>query len=149
MEKYMEIAIKLAKKAYKRGDVPVGAIIVRNGKIISKAYNKKEKKKIASRHAEIEAIEKACKKRKSWYLDDCEIYITMEPCLMCAGAILQSRIKKIVYGVENQKFGYLKSIENIFDNDKLNHKPDIVGGIMSWEIEKMLKDFFKEMRNKK
>lgn len=149
MKKYMEIAIKEAKKAYKNGDVPVGAVIIKNNKVIAKAYNKKQKRKIATRHAEIEVIEKACKKLKTWYLDDCEMYITMEPCLMCSGAILQSRIKKIIYGVENEKFGCVKSIENLFSNSKFNHKIEIVNGIMKVEIEKMLKDFFKQMRNEK
>lgn len=144
----MNIAIKEAKKALKQGDVPVGAVIVYNDKIIAKARNKKEKKGIATRHAEIEVIEKACKKLKNWHLDDCEMYITMEPCLMCAGAILQSRIKKIVYGVENEKFGCVNSVEKILSNQNFNHTAIIVSGIMKEEIEKMLKDFFKEMRNR-
>lgn len=149
MQKYMEMAIKQAEKALKQGDVPVGAIIVKNDKIIAKAYNKKQKKKIATRHAEIEVIEKACKKLKTWYLDDCELYITMEPCLMCAGAILQSRIKKIIYGVENDKFGCAGSIENVLNNKQFNHTTIIVSGIKKDKIEKMLKDFFKQMRNNK
>ncbi len=148
-EKYMKIAYKEAQKAYKCGDVPVGAVIVKNDKIIAKSYNKKQKKHNATRHAEIEVIEKACKKLKTWYLDDCEIYITMEPCLMCCGAILQSRIKKIFYGVKNEKFGCVQSIEKIFDNDKFNNHVEITGDICSREIAKMLKDFFKQMRNDK
>ena len=149
MKKYMEIAIKEAEKALKQGDVPVGAVIVQNDKVIAKSYNKKQKKDIATRHAEIEVIEKACKKLKTWHLDDCELYITMEPCLMCAGAILQSRIKKVIYGVDNEKFGCVKSIETILNNSQFNHTTVIVSGIMKEKIEKMLKDFFKEMRNKK
>ena len=92
---FMEEALKEAKKSYHQGDVPVGAIIVKNQKIISKGHNKKEKMQVATRHAEMIAIEKACKKLKTWHLDDCILYVTMEPCLMCAGAILQSRIKKL------------------------------------------------------
>lgn len=148
MKEYMEMAIKEAEKAFKQGDVPVGAVIVCNNKIVAKAYNKKQKKSIATRHAEIEVIEKACKKLKTWYLDDCELYITMEPCLMCAGAILQSRIKKIIYGVDNEKFGCVKSIENVLNNNQFNHNTAIISGVMKEEIEKMLKDFFKGMRNK-
>ena len=144
----MEIAIKQAEKALKQGDVPVGAVIVRAGKVVAKAYNKKEKKGISTRHAEIEVIEKACKKLKTWYLDNCEIYITMEPCLMCAGAILQSRIKTVVYGVPNEKFGCVESVEKILTNQKFNHTTTVVSGVMKEEIEKMLKDFFKQMRNK-
>ena len=148
MEKYMELAIKVAEKALKRGDVPVGAIIVYNNKVVAKAYNKKQKKGIATRHAEIEAIEKACKKLKTWHLDDCELYITMEPCLMCAGAILQARIKKVIYGVNNEKFGCATSIQNLLDSNRFNHNTTIVNGILKEKNEKILKDFFKQMRNK-
>ena len=101
------------KKANKHNEVPVGAIIVKNNKIISKAYNKREKKHNTIMHAEIVAISKACKKLKNWRLDGCEIYITMEPCMMCCGAIEQSRIKKIVYGIDNEKYGYTKKLQNI------------------------------------
>jgi len=114
MEKYMKIAINEAKKAYKKGDIPVGAVIVKNNKIISKSYNKKEKNNCPIDHAEILVIKKACKKLKTWHLDGCTLYVTMEPCLMCAGALIQSRIEKIVYGVENSKFGFVGSIDNIF-----------------------------------
>ena len=100
-EYYMNIAIKEAKKAYKYEEVPVGAVIVKNNKVIAKAFNKKEKTKNVTKHAEIIAISKACKKLKNWRLEDCIIYVTMEPCMMCSGAIEQSRIKKIVYGVKN------------------------------------------------
>ena len=149
IEKYMNIAIQEANKAFKHGDVPVGAIIVKNNKIISKAYNKKQKKHISTRHAEIEAIEKACKRLKTWYLDECEMYITMEPCLMCAGAILQARIKKVYYGVKNEKFGCDDSIEKILNNEKINHQVEVHSGYSQKKIEKMLKDFFKQMRNNK
>ena len=101
-EYYMKIAIKEANKAFKINEVPVGAVIVKNKKIIAKAYNKREKTKNVINHAEIIAITKACKNIKNWRLDDCEIYITMEPCMMCSGAIQQSRIKKIIYGVKNE-----------------------------------------------
>ena len=141
--KYMEIAIKEAKKAQKKGDVPVGAIIVKENKIISKAYNKKEKNKNAVLHAEIIAISKACKKLKTWRLDNCELYITLEPCMMCSGAILQSRIKKVIYGSKNEKYGYSKQI------DKLNQKnnfPEIVEGILEEKTTEMIKDFFIEKR---
>lgn len=148
-EKYMEIAIKEAEKAYKNGDVPVGAVIIKNNKVLAKAYNKKQKHRLATHHAEILVIEKACKKLKTWYLDDCEMYVTMEPCLMCAGAILQSRIKKVYYGVKNEKFGCVNSVENIFKNSKFNHHVEVNSGIMKNKIEKMLKDFFKQMRNDK
>ena len=98
-EKYLKIAYKEALKAYKKGDIPVGCVIVKKNKIVAKAYNKKEKNNIATYHAEILAINKACKKLKTWHLDDCILYTTMEPCIMCSGAIIQSRIKKIVYSI--------------------------------------------------
>ena len=136
MEKYMNIAIKLAKKAYKKGEIPVGAVIVKNGKIISKAYNKKEKLKDCTKHAEIIAIQKASKKLKNWRLTDCEIYITMEPCMMCSGAIEQSRISKIIYAVENPNFGYSNKIQNV----------EIIKGLCEEKCKKMIQDFFKKKR---
>ena len=99
MEKYMLLALKEAKKAEKHGDVPIGTIIIKNNKVISKGHNKKEKKQNVTRHAEIEAIEKACRKMKTWHLEECEIYTTVEPCTMCYGAIEQARIKKIVFRI--------------------------------------------------
>ena len=103
---HMEEASRLACKAYSKGEVPVGAVIVKDDKIISKAFNTREKDQIATHHAEIIAIEKACKKLKSWRLENCEMYVTMEPCMMCSGAIEQSRIKKIVYGIKNENYCY-------------------------------------------
>ena len=135
-EYYMSIAIKEAKKAYKYEEVPVGAVIVKNNKIISKAYNKKEKTKNVIKHAEIIAISKACKKIKNWRLDDCEIYVTMEPCMMCCGAIQQSRIKKVVYGVENENYGYTKSLKNI----------KIISKVCQNECKNLIQSFFKKRR---
>ena len=134
---YMEIALKEAKKALKKGDVPIGAVIVKNGRIISKSHNTKEKKQIAVNHAEILAIKKACKKLNSWHLDECEMYITMEPCMMCVGAITQSRIKKIYYSTENKNFG----------SSKFLGKNVIIESGMKKEISsKMITDFFKNKR---
>ena len=135
-EYYMDIAIKEAKKALKIEEVPVGAVIVKNNKIISKAYNKKEKKNNVIKHAEMIAISKACKKLKNWRLEGCEIYITMEPCMMCSGAIEQSRIKKIVYGVKNENFGYTKNLKNI----------EIISQICEEECKNMIQTFFKKRR---
>ena len=112
-EYFMQKAILYAKKALKYNEVPVGAIIVKNNKIISKAYNIKEKKQDVTMHAELIAISKACKKIKNWRLDDCTLYVTMEPCMMCCGAIEQSRIKNIVYGIKNEKFGYTNNLKGI------------------------------------
>ena len=135
-EKYMQIALKQAKKALKYNEVPVGCIITKNNKIISKAYNKKEKTKNVIKHAEIIAISKACKKIKNWRLDDCEIYITMEPCMMCSGAIEQSRIKKIIYGVKNENYGYTKNLKNI----------KIISQVCEDECKKIVQTFFKKRR---
>ena len=118
-EYYMHEALKEAKKSYKADDVPVGAIIVMNNKIIAKAHNKKEKHKNAIEHAEILAISKACKKLNTWHLEKCTIYVTLEPCLMCAGALIQSRIGKLVYATNNEKFGYVESIDNILNDKKM------------------------------
>ena len=137
MEKYyMNIALKEAKKALKYDEVPVGAIIVKNNKIISKAYNKKEKNKDVTKHAEIIAISKACKKMKNWRLDDCEIYVTMEPCMMCSGAIDQSRIKKIVYGVKNENYGYTNQLKNI----------EIISQVCEDDCRELVQTFFKKKR---
>jgi len=139
MEKYMTIALKEALKAAKCGDVPVGAVIVKNNKIISKGHNKKEKRKVVTRHAEIEAIEKACKKLKTWHLDGCEIYTTIEPCLMCYGAIEQARIEKIIFGTENEKFGYIS-------NQQIESKIKFESGILKNECAKIIKNFFLKKR---
>lgn len=139
MKKYMEMALKEAKKAEKHGDVPIGAVIVKNNKVIAKAHNRKEKKKMSTRHAEIEAIERACKKLKTWHLDDCEIYTTVEPCIMCYGAIEQSRIKKIIFGTENEKFGFIS-------NQKFKNKIQFESGIMKKQCSNIIKKFFLKKR---
>ena len=135
-EYYMQLAIKEAKKALKHGEVPVGAVIVKNNKLISRGYNKKEKTKNVTKHAEMIAISKACKKIKNWRLDDCEIYITMEPCMMCSGAIEQSRIKKIIYGTKNANYGYTHNLKKI----------KIVSNIYENECKELIQSFFKKRR---
>ncbi len=133
MQDYMMAAIKEAKKAYAKKEVPVGAVIVKNNKIISKAHNQRENKQNVIKHAEIIALEKACKKLKTWRLEECEIYVTLEPCMMCCGAIEQSRIKKIIYATESPKYGYLKNMKNIVIDKNVTH---------SNECSIMLKKFF-------
>ena len=135
---YMKIALKEAKKAYKQNEVPIGCIIVKNDKIIAKSYNQKTLKNVATYHAEILAINKACKKINSWYLDDCIMYTTVEPCLMCTGAIIQSRIPKVVYGTKNESFGYLSKIKN--------SKIEIIPHILEKDCQTILSNFFKEKR---
>ena len=145
-EIYIKKCLLLANKAYKHGDVPVGCIIVKNNKIVSMAYNTKNIKKCSINHAEILAIKKACKKLGTWHLDDCTLYVTMEPCLMCCGAILQSRIKKIVYGIDCSKFGYAGSICDVLNSKKNNHRVEIVSGILGDECAYLLKSFFSDKR---
>lgn len=139
-EKYMMLAINEAEKAYKKNDVPIGCVIVKEGRIISKAHNKKEIKKNAIMHAEIIAIVKACKKLKTWHLDDCVLYTTVEPCMMCTGAIIQSRIKKIYYSISNKSFGELENYH------LKNKKIFIQNNILNEESKKLLQQFFKEKR---
>ena len=139
-DKYMKIAYNEALKAYKKGDVPIGCIIVKDDKIISKAYNKKEKNNNAVEHAEIIAINKACKKLKTWHLEDCKLYTTMEPCMMCSGAILQSRINYICYSIKNDNFGAIKYLK------KYNKKIQIVSNILKVESKELVQKFFKEKR---
>ena len=148
-EKYMQEALKEAKKAYKKLEVPVGAIIVKNGEIIAKAHNLKETKNDTTKHAEILAIQRASKKLKSWRLLDCEMYITLEPCSMCAGAIINSRVKKIYIGALDYKTGAAGSVLNLFEDYKFNHKVEVEKGILQEECENLLKSFFKELRQKK
>lgn len=140
-EKYMNIALIEAKKAYKKNEVPIGCIIVKNNKIISKAYNKKEKTNVVTKHAEIIAIEKACKKLKTWHLNDCILYTTVEPCLMCTGAIIQSRMKKVVYATENEKYGSLNKIVK-----ESKSKLEIEKNILTEKSIALLQNFFNKKR---
>lgn len=148
-EEYMKIALNEAKKAYNKLEVPVGAIIVKDGKIIAKAYNEKEKRKDTTKHAEILAIQKASKKLETWRLNDCEMYVTLEPCPMCAGALIQSRIKKVYIGTMDEKTGACGSVLNLLEDFKFNHKVEVEKGILKEECEKILKEFFIKLREYK
>lgn len=148
-EKFMREALKEAKKAYIKEEIPVGAIIVKDNKIIARAYNKKEEKMDTTKHAEIIAIQKASKKLKAWRLTDCDMYVTLEPCSMCAGALIQSRIRKVYIGTEDKKTGACGSVLNLLEDYKFNHKVEIENEILKEECEAILKKFFKELRNRK
>lgn len=143
----MDIALKEAEKARRKNEVPIGAVIVVNGKIIAKGYNKREKSKNAIKHAEIIAIEKACKRLRSWRLEGAEIYVTLEPCPMCAGAIANARISKLIYA-SSEKTSSDNLCEKILLSNRLNHKVEIEKGYKSDESSKLLTDFFKEKRKK-
>ena len=148
-EKYMRAAMKEAHKAELRDEVPIGAVIVCDGKIIARAHNTRQTKQISTHHAEILCIEKACRKLNSWRLEGCELYVTLEPCPMCAGAIQQSRIKKVVFGAYDPKGGFFGSNFNINEVKGLNHYPEVEGGILKEETAQLLKDFFKKKRERR
>ena len=148
-EKYMKEALKQAKKAYEKDEIPVGAIIVKDNKIIARAYNEKEYKLDTTKHAEILAIQKASKKLNSWRLTDCDMYVTLEPCSMCAGALIQARIRKLYIGTMDKKTGACGSVLNLLQDYTFNHQVEVETGILQEECEQILKQFFQELRKKK
>ena len=145
--KYMREALKEAQKALAIEEVPVGCVIVYNDKIIARGYNKRETANLSTAHAEVITINKACKKLNSWRLEDCTLYVTLEPCVMCAGAIIQSRIPRVVYGAYDYRFGAHKSLINLFDV-KMNHTVSLTSGVLEEECSKIIKDFFNDLRAK-
>ncbi len=144
----MKKALSLAKRAEEKGEVPIGAVLVIGDKIVGRGYNKREESQIATAHAEINAINFACKKLHSWRLDDAALYVTLEPCPMCAGAIVNARIKKVVFGAYEPKSGCACSKHEILTDNGLNHTVSFVGGVMEDECSKILKDYFKNKRKK-
>lgn len=147
--KYMKAAVAQAKKAYKLNEVPIGCVIVHKDRIIGRGYNRRNTDKTALGHAEITAIKKACKIIGDWRLEECTIYITLEPCQMCAGAIVQSRIPRVVIGSMNPKAGCAGSILNILEMPQFNHVCSVTRGILGDVCSKMLSDFFRKLRNSK
>lgn len=145
-EKYMKEALIEAKKAYLEEEVPIGAIIVYKDQIIARAHNTKEKENNPLCHAEIIAIDQACKQIGDWRLNECELYVTVEPCLMCCGAILHSRIRKVIYGTANSKFGYVESLASVLNDPNNNHIVEIESGICAQECQKLMSDFFDSKR---
>lgn len=141
-EKFMKEAIKQAKKAYDKEEIPVGAVIVKDGKIIARGYNKKEEKKDTTQHAEIIAIQKASRKIGAWRLQDCEMYVTLEPCAMCTGALIQARLKRVYIGTMDPKTGACGSVLNLLEDYKFNHKVEVETNIMQKECRKNIKRFF-------
>ena len=144
--KFMKAALKCANKALEEGEVPIGAVVVCDNKIISRGHNKRTKKQIATAHAEIEAIEKACKKLKSWRIPECELYVTLEPCPMCMGAMLNARIKKVYFGAYEAKGRSLT--DQLAASNLVNHRIEVEGGVMRDECAQILSDFFSQMRDR-
>ncbi len=148
-EKFMKLAIKEALKAQAKDEVPIGAVLVLDGKVIARAHNLMEKTQLATAHAEILAINKACKKLKSWRLDGAELFITVEPCAMCAGAIVNARIKKVFFGAYEPKSGSAESKFKVLTDSGLNHSTEFEGGIMGENCSNIIKNYFKGKRKQK
>ena len=148
-EKYMKAAIREAKKAYRLEEVPIGCVTVQKGKIIARGYNRRNTDKNALAHAEMSAIKKASKKTGDWRLEDCVMYVTLEPCQMCAGAIVQCRLQRVVIATMNPKAGCAGSILNLLQIPQFNHQVEIVQGVLQEECAQMLSSFFRELREKK
>lgn len=144
VNKFMKSALRCAETALKEGEVPIGAVVVLDGKVIARGHNRRTKRQLATAHAEIEAIEKACKKLKSWRIPECELYVTLEPCPMCMGAVLNSRIKKVYFGAPEDKGRSLT--REIAAANLLNHTVEVEGGVMEEECREILSRFFSEMR---
>lgn len=147
-EKYMKEAIRQAEKAWKIEEVPIGCVIVYEGKVIGRGYNRRTTDKNPLAHAEMAAIKKASKKMGDWRLEDCTLYVTLEPCQMCSGAIVQARVKRVVIGCMNPKAGCAGSILNLLQVDRFNHQVEITSGVLEEECSQMMKGFFKELREK-
>lgn len=148
-EKYMYMAIMEAKKAREIGEVPIGAVIVFENEIIATGYNVRETTQSTLAHAELVAIKEANKKIGSWRLEDCTLYVTLEPCPMCAGAIIQSRIKRVVYGARDPKAGCAGTLMNLLDENKFNHQAELTTGVLEEECSTLLTSFFRELRKQK
>lgn len=146
LEYYMNEALKQAEIAYEFGEIPIGAVITQNGKIISSAYNRRETGKNALYHAELEAIHKACEKLGGWRLWNCELFVTLEPCPMCAGAIVNARIPKVYFGAYDKKNGACGSYVDLMNTEN-NFRPEVTGGILEDKCSELIKDFFKKLRN--
>jgi len=144
----MALALKEAAKAALIEEVPVGAVIVKNGRVIAKAHNLREKRGDATAHAELLAIQKACKRLGGWRLEDAELFVTLEPCPMCAGAILQARVKRLIFGASDPKAGAVGSLLNLLQDSRFNHQVEVKGGVCANESSRMLKEFFARKRGK-
>ncbi|PLT27677.1 tRNA adenosine(34) deaminase TadA [Peribacillus deserti] len=148
-QKFMKVAIEEARKAEAIGEVPIGAVLVLNGEVISSAFNLREDLQSAVAHAELMAIDKACKKLGTWRLEDTVLYVTLEPCPMCAGAIILSRVKRVVYGASDPKAGCAGTFMNLLEDQRFNHQSEVTSGVLADECGELLTAFFKSLREKK
>ncbi|BDG34111.1 tRNA adenosine(34) deaminase TadA [Parageobacillus sp. VR-IP] len=148
-EYYMRLAIEEAKKAEQIGEVPIGAVIVQGGRVIARSHNLRETEQRAIAHAEILAIDEACKATRSWRLEDATLYVTLEPCAMCAGAIVLARIKRVVFGASDPKGGCAGTLMNLLQEERFNHQTEVTSGVLGEECGQMLSNFFRKLREKK
>jgi tRNA(adenine34) deaminase len=148
-EYYMRLAIEEAKKAEQMGEVPIGAVIVQGDRVIARSHNLRETEQRAVAHAEILAIDEACKATRSWRLEDATLYVTLEPCAMCAGAIVLARIKRVVFGASDPKGGCAGTLMNLLQEERFNHQTEVTSGVLGEECGKMLSNFFRKLREKK
>ncbi len=146
-KKFMEIALQEARKARNKDEVPIGALVVREDEILARAHNLKETSQLPTAHAELLAVKSAAEKLGSWRLEGCKVYVTLEPCIMCAGLLLQARIEKLVYGAADPKSGAVKSLYNLLEDERLNHQIQVVSGIYAEKSSRMLKKFFANLRD--
>jgi len=147
--KYMKMALAEARKAYQRAEVPIGAVVVCNDQVVGRGFNLREQTQDPTSHAEMIALREAAENEASWRLEDCQLYVTLEPCPMCAGAILQSRIKRLVYGASDPKAGAVRSLYQLLDDHRFNHQVEVEAGVLEKESAQLLKDFFRELRKRK
>lgn len=146
---YMKLALEEARLAFVQDEVPIGAVIVQNGKVLAHGHNLRETTKSGIWHAETVVIDEACKKLGTWHLDDCDLYVTLEPCPMCAGACIQSRIRRVIYGARDPKGGSVITVQRMFQKKAYNHHPEAHGGVMKEECAAILKEYFKTKRKPK
>jgi len=147
--KYMKMALAEARKAYQRAEVPIGAVVVCDDQVVGRGFNLREQTQDPTSHAEMIALREAAKNEASWRLENCQLYVTLEPCPMCAGAILQSRIKRLVYGASDPKAGAVNSLYQLLSDERFNHQVEVEAGIMKKEAAQLLKDFFRDLRERK
>ncbi|OQW50452.1 MAG: tRNA-specific adenosine deaminase [Proteobacteria bacterium SG_bin7] len=146
-QKWMEVALQEARLAFDEGEVPVGAVLVRNGELVARNHNRREKNNSAIAHAEILVIEEGNRQLGTWRLSECTLYVTLEPCVMCAGAVVNSRVSTVVYGCKDPKAGAVESLYQILGDQRLNHRPEVIAGVCAEEASAVLKTFFVELRN--